>query len=102
MEGMSRTAWRADASLRRKVVRKMGGAEGAEGSAMYGWLDLEVWSLYQVGGMECLGDGGWSVFEEAILIVKVYVELTIKVYWLHRVERVRKIMAHTLQEKFGA
>jgi len=34
MEGMSRTAWRAGASVVWKVVRKMGGVECTEGSWM--------------------------------------------------------------------
>jgi len=86
IEGMSRTACRAAASTGWKLVRKMGWREAVEGSAIKGWLDVEVCSLYQDGGMECLGCGGWDVFEEAILTVEVPAELTIEVYGLYTVE----------------
>ena len=68
IDGVSRTACKAGASVGWKVVRKMGGVADFGGSAMYCWPDLLVWSLYQDGGMECLGSGGWIVIEEAILM----------------------------------
>jgi hypothetical protein len=71
MEGMSRTAWRAGASVGWKVVRKMGGVEGGVGSEMNGCPEVEVWSAYHGGGMECLGVGGCGIFEEAIMTLEV-------------------------------
>lgn len=101
MQGMSRTTCRVGASLEWNVVRKMGGGEAAEGSAMYGWPGLELWSLYHGGGMEYFGVGDWDVFEEAILIVKFSVELIVKVRCLYRIVQAREPVTHTLQ-KCGA